>query len=145
MSMRKRSVLITGCSDGGLGAELAIAFHEAGLDVYATARDLAKMTQLASLSIKTLELDVQSASSIESCVAKISSLDILVNNAGGGYSMPVSDLSIPEAKKLFDLNVWSYIAVTQAFLPLLLNSKGSNGNVFGFSATRVGPVRDYSY
>lgn len=38
--------------------------------------------------------------------------------------MPVSDLSIPEAKKLFDLNVWACLAVTQAFLPLLLKSKG---------------------
>ena len=39
--------------------------------------------------------------------------------------MPISDLSIPEAKRLFDLNVWSYIAVTQAFLPLLLKSRGT--------------------
>jgi 1-acylglycerone phosphate reductase len=38
--------------------------------------------------------------------------------------MPVSDLSIAEAKKLFDLNVWSYLAVTQAFLPQILESKG---------------------
>ncbi|KAK9342039.1 hypothetical protein V1522DRAFT_417447 [Lipomyces starkeyi] len=38
--------------------------------------------------------------------------------------MPFSDLSIPKAKELFDLNVWSYLAVTQAFLPLLLKSKG---------------------
>jgi 1-acylglycerone phosphate reductase len=38
--------------------------------------------------------------------------------------MPISDLSIAEAKKLFDLNVWSYLAVTQAFLPLILKSQG---------------------
>jgi 1-acylglycerone phosphate reductase len=48
----------------------------------------------------------------------------LVNNAGAGYAMPISDLDIAEAKKLFDLNVWSYIAVTQAFLPLILQSRG---------------------
>lgn len=36
--------------------------------------------------------------------------------------MPVSDISLPEAKSLFDLNVWSYIAVTQAFLPLLIKA-----------------------
>lgn len=124
MSSTKRTVLITGCSDGGLGAALAIAFHEAGLHVYATARNPSKMTQIASLGIETLTLDVQSDSSIAACVSKLSNLDILVNNAGAGYSMPVSDLSIPEAKKLFDLNVWSYLAVTQAFLPLLLKSKG---------------------
>lgn len=38
--------------------------------------------------------------------------------------MPISDISLPEAKALFDLNVWSIIEVTQAFLPLLLASKG---------------------
>lgn len=38
--------------------------------------------------------------------------------------MPVSDISIAKAKELFDLNVWSYLAVTQAFLPMIIKSKG---------------------
>ena len=122
MSIPKRTVLITGCSDGGLGAALATAFHEAGLKVYATARNPSKMSNLASLGIEVLTLDVQSESSITACVSKFSSLDVLVNNAGAQYLMPVSDVSIPEAKKLFDLNVWAHITVTQAFLPLLLQS-----------------------
>ncbi|KAN0119357.1 NAD(P)-binding protein [Hyaloscypha variabilis] len=124
MSDVKRTVLVTGCSDGGLGAALAIAFHEAGLHVYATARNPSKMKQMASVGIETLTLDVLSDSSIAACLSKVSRLDILVNNAGGTYGTPVSDLSIPEAKKLFDLNLWAYIAVTQAFLPLLLKSEG---------------------
>jgi 1-acylglycerone phosphate reductase len=124
MTNSKRTVLITGCSDGGLGAGLAIAFHNAGLHVYATARNPSKMSQLASLGIETLTLDVLSDLSIAACVEKVPHLDILVNNAGAAYSMPFSDLDIVEAKKLFDLNVWSYLTVTQAFLPLLLESKG---------------------
>ena len=124
MSSSKRTVLITGCSDGGLGAALAIAFHEAGLHVYATARNPSKMTHVESLGIETLTLDVQSDVSIAACVSELTNLDILVNNAGAMYAMPFSDLSIAEAKKLFDLNLWSYLAVTQAFLPLLLKSKG---------------------
>ena len=124
MSGSKRTVLITGCSDGGMGAALAVAFHEAGLQVYATARNPAKMEGVASHGIKTLTLDVQSDSSIAACVSQLPSLDILVNNAGVSYSMPFSDLSISEAKKIFDVNVWAYLAVTQAFLPLLLKSKG---------------------
>ncbi|KAI4160252.1 MAG: hypothetical protein L6R39_000247 [Caloplaca ligustica] len=122
MSSPKRTVLITGCSDGGLGAALAVAFHEAGLHVLATARNSAKMDQLTTLGIETLTLDVQSESSIAACVGKLPGLDILVNNAGAQYLMPVVDASIPEAKELFDLNLWSHIAVTQAFLPLLLRS-----------------------
>jgi 1-acylglycerone phosphate reductase len=126
MASSKQTVLITGCSEGGMGAALATAFHEAGLHVYATARDLSKMTQLASLGIETFVLDILSDSSIASCVSKLSSrnLDILINNAGASASMPISDLSLPEAKKIFDVNVWSQLAVTQAFLPLLLTSKG---------------------
>lgn len=134
----KQKVLITGCSDGGLGAALAIAFHEAGLEVYATGRDLSEMTQVALQGIKILRLDVQSDSSIAECVGEVPELDILVNNAGGGYSMPVSDLSIPEAKKLFDLNVWACLAVTQAFLSSLLKSKGMIVN--HTSAASLAPI-----
>ncbi|KAG9237400.1 hypothetical protein BJ875DRAFT_156366 [Amylocarpus encephaloides] len=123
MPSPKRTVLITGCSDGGLGAALAIAFHNAGLHVYATARTPSKMSHISSLGIETLVLDVLSDTSIASCVAKLPSLDILVNNAGAGYTVTVTDIDIAKAKKLFDLNVWSYIAVANAFLPLLMRSK----------------------
>ncbi|KAG0645697.1 NADPH-dependent 1-acyldihydroxyacetone phosphate reductase [Hyphodiscus hymeniophilus] len=122
----KRSVLITGCSDFSLGSALAIAFHKAGLHVYATARNPSKMSQVEAFGIETLTLDVLDNSSITACFDKICDrgLDILINNAGAMYSMPMSDLSITKAKELFDLNVWAYIAVTQTFLPLLLKSKG---------------------
>jgi len=33
------------------------------------------------------------------------------------------DVAIPEVKKLFEINVWSVITTTQAFLPLLLRSQ----------------------
>ena len=118
----RRSVLITGCSDGSLGAALAITLHKAGLHVYATARNPHKMKGLAAEGIETLALDVLSETSIAECVKKITSLDILINNAGMGYSMPISDISISAAKQAFDLNVWAYIAVTQAFLPLLIKA-----------------------
>lgn len=114
--------MITGCSDGGLGASLAIAFHAAGLKVYATARNPSRLAQVSSAGIETLILDVLSSESIQAAVSKLPRLDILVNNAGAEYLMPVSDIDIGDAKKLFDLNVWSYIEVTQACLPLLLKS-----------------------
>ncbi|KAJ4387592.1 hypothetical protein N0V93_008187 [Gnomoniopsis smithogilvyi] len=122
MAEPKRKVLITGCSDGSLGAGLASALHKAGLHVYATSRNTEKMAKLAALGIEILELDVLSSSSITACAAKIPELDILINNAGANYTMPIADLKISDAKQLFDLNVWSYIAVTQAFLPVLLKS-----------------------
>ena len=135
MSNSPRTVLITGCSDGGLGAALALSFHRAGLHVYATTRDPAKMTSLKSAGIETLALDVLSQTSIDTCVSKLARLDILVNNAGGGLNMSISDLDIAQAKSLFDLNTWAPIAVTQAFLPLLLRSKGMVVNNTSVSST----------
>jgi len=125
-SPTKLSILITGCSSGGMGAALAISFHNAGHRVFATARNPSKLSPLTSLGIETLPLDITSSSSIASAVTAISSslgtagLNMLINNAAGSYTMPVADASLSSARALFDVNVWSQIAVTQAFIPLLL-------------------------
>lgn len=86
--VERKTVLITGCSDGGLGAALAVAFHKVNWRVVATARKLSKMTSLKELGIETLELDVQSDESLKACVQTITKmtdnkLDMLLNNAGG--------------------------------------------------------------
>ncbi|KAF4827986.1 Short-chain dehydrogenase cctT [Colletotrichum tropicale] len=126
---RQFRILITGCTPGGTGAALAVAFHNAGHHVYATARDPSKMMPLEKLGIETVALDVTSKSSIVSAVSSVTStlpdgkgLDMLVNNAAGSYTMPIADVSLDAAKEMFDVNVWSQVAVTQAFLPFLLKS-----------------------
>ena len=125
---QQKTVLITGCSDGGLGAALAVAYHKAGYRVFATARNPSKMAALRAMSIETLTLDVLSEESISACVSEVTkltrgTLNVLLNNAGAQYMMPISDLSIPDAKKIFDLNVWSCISTIQAFIPLLMRAK----------------------
>ncbi|KAJ9611667.1 NADPH-dependent 1-acyl dihydroxyacetone phosphate reductase [Cladophialophora chaetospira] len=123
-----RTVLITGCSDGGLGAALAVAFQKhRSYRVFATARNTDKMAHLTSLGIETLELDVTSEESIKACVDKVSSLtggtlDVLVNNAGAAYNIPILDASLPEIRKQFDLNVFGPVLLIQAFFPLLRKS-----------------------
>lgn len=123
----KRSIVITGCSDGSLGAALARSFHKAGWRVFATARNTAKLNKTKEAGIDTLPLDTLSDESIANCVARVQdltggSLDALLNNAGAGYSMPLLDIDIAKARELFDLNVWSLISVTRAFFPLLRKS-----------------------
>jgi len=86
---QRRSVLITGCSQNGLGYALAVAFHNAGLRVFATARDPARMSGLRDLDVECLKLDVCDEESIRECVKEVKRLtegrlDCLVNNAGGG-------------------------------------------------------------
>ncbi|OAP63498.1 hypothetical protein AYL99_02725 [Fonsecaea erecta] len=140
-----RTVLITGCSDGGLGAALAVAFHKKGDRVIATARNPAKMASLKALGIDTLQLDVLSEDSIKAAVQATSqitdnALDILVNNAGKGYSTPLLDASISEISQLFELNTISALRVTQNFFPLLRNSKGGATVVNNTSCASVMPV-----
>jgi NADP-dependent 3-hydroxy acid dehydrogenase YdfG len=87
--MSQRSVLITGCSQGGAGEALARVFHQNGFKVFATARSLSKIQHLESEGIEALELNVLDAQSIEQTVQTVSGLtggklDFLINNAGAG-------------------------------------------------------------
>ena len=89
MARTKKSVLITGCSAGGIGEALAKEFHKKGLRVFATARNLAKVQELKELGMTVLQLDVVDDESIKQAVEKVRSLnggrlDFLVNNSGGG-------------------------------------------------------------
>ena len=132
MTITNRTVLITGCSEGGLGDGLARAFHKNGDRVIATARNPAKTAHLKDLGIETLVLDVVSKESIAACVTATAektggTLDMLVNNSGCGYCMPLVDADLDEARRLFDVNVWAVLAVIQAFMPLLLKSAKKQG------------------
>jgi 1-acylglycerone phosphate reductase len=140
--MSSKSVLITGCSRGGIGSELAFAFQKAGLTVFATARNTGKIDPaLVKLqNVEVLELDVASSASISAAAKAIDSrlhgrLDILVNNSGVGVPGPIAEIQLEEAKKMFDVNLWGVLEVTQAFTPLLIRSKGvvvNNSSVGGF-------------
>ncbi|GAP91982.1 putative short-chain dehydrogenase reductase SDR [Rosellinia necatrix] len=140
---KQRTVLITGCSDGGIGAALAEAFDEAGYRVYATARDPGRMAGLRARrpGIEALALDTLSAASIAACVERgPAALDVLVNNAGRTSLMPVADADLAEARRVFDLNVWSHVAVTQAFLPRLLLAASSSSSSSGSGGGSGGPI-----
>jgi 1-acylglycerone phosphate reductase len=89
--MSPKSVLITGCSEGGIGHSLALEWHQKGYHVFATARRLEAMTSLASAGIECLTMDVTDPSSLQTAKAHVEAktggtLDVLVNNAGLGSS-----------------------------------------------------------
>jgi NADP-dependent 3-hydroxy acid dehydrogenase YdfG len=85
----KQSVLITGCSKGGIGDALAQEFHSRGFLVFATARGLAKIQHLKDLGCEILVLDVTDEKLIEHGVEHVTKktggvLHYLINNAGMG-------------------------------------------------------------
>ncbi|KAG5982363.1 hypothetical protein E4U55_001993 [Claviceps digitariae] len=81
-----KTVLITGCTPGGIGYALAREFHGKGHIVIATARRDEIVCLLRKDGMIALPLDVTNQDSIMSCreeVVKMTGggLDILVNNA----------------------------------------------------------------
>ncbi|KAF7556353.1 hypothetical protein G7046_g6321 [Stylonectria norvegica] len=129
-----KSVLITGCSEGGIGDFLAREFHSRGFKVFASARNLQKILHLKKIGISTIELDVTSTESVRQAAQKVEdatngTLDILVNNAGSAYSMPVLDTDIGVAKDMFEVNLFGPLRVVQLFSPLLIAARGKVVNM----------------
>lgn len=78
--------LVTGCSTGGIGPELALFLVHSGYIVYASARKLSNMPdELAAAGCRLLELDVCRSESLEAARDKISAahggrFNLLINN-----------------------------------------------------------------
>ena len=115
-----QTVLITGCSSG-IG--LATAEHLAvrGFDVYATARRLDSLAELAAKGCKTLALDVSDDESARAAVTQVESeaggIDVLVNNAGYGRSGAVESIPIDDVRDQFETNVIGYLRMAHLVLP----------------------------
>jgi NADP-dependent 3-hydroxy acid dehydrogenase YdfG len=92
---KRKSVLITGCSAGGIGDALAQSFHSHGFRVFATARNLSKVAHLKELGMEIIELDVINEESVKRAAETVSAatqktLDVLVNNSGTSMSLAKS-------------------------------------------------------
>ncbi|KAH6963262.1 hypothetical protein DER45DRAFT_601639 [Fusarium avenaceum] len=127
----KRSILITGYSQGGAGNALALEFAAKGFRVFATARSLKTLGNLSDKGIETLTLDVTKPESIANLKTEIAtrtggSLDILFNNAGALYEAPAIEADPARVRSLFDTNVFGLMEVVTAFTPLLLASVSPN-------------------
>ncbi|KAK0514798.1 hypothetical protein JMJ35_002177 [Cladonia borealis] len=126
----KKTVLITGCSPGGIGHKLAKAFHSRGLHVFATARNEKALADLTAVGIEALSLEVTSPEAILEVKRHVSertggSLDYLVNNAGRNYTVPALDIDFDEVLNVFDTNIISVMRLCQAFGPLIIQAKGT--------------------
>jgi len=112
--------LVTGASSG-IGRATALHLAALGFTVYAAARRVARMSDLADRGIHIESLDVTDDGSMVAVVDKIVSeqgrIDILVNNAGYGSYGAVEDVPIAEGRRQFDVNVFGLARLTQLVLP----------------------------
>ncbi|KAK4169716.1 hypothetical protein QBC43DRAFT_306572 [Cladorrhinum sp. PSN259] len=135
----QKTVLITGCSPGGIGHALCMEFHSKGVHVIATARNPAVLSEMAAVGMTTLALDVTNAESIKTCHDQVASitggrLDILVNNAGRTHTHPATDIDIDDVRETFETNVFGVMAMCAAFSDLLINAKGLIINIASLAA-----------
>lgn len=130
-----KSILVTGCSANGIGAALALVLAQKGHHVFATARNVDKVpVALKGLeNVTVLPIDVTDTASIKAATQIVTAsghgLDVLVNNAGVGYVLPVLDVDIDAAQRLFDVNLWGPLRMIQAFTDLLVASHGRVVNI----------------
>ncbi|WP_457104447.1 oxidoreductase [Methylobacterium sp. P5_C11] len=123
---------ITGCSTG-FGRELAKLVVGRGWRAVVTARDAAKVADLADGAdgrVLALSLDVTEAGRIADAVRAAQQtfgrVDVLVNNAGYGYQSSIEEGEEDKIRAQFDANVFGLFALTRAVLPVMRAQKSGH-------------------
>lgn len=128
MASDQKAVLVTGASTG-IGREIAETLARDGYFVYAGARKQKDLDALNAIeNIQAVRLDVTIQAEIDAAVETVKQggkgLHGLINNAGVFIGGPLIEIDIGEVQWLMDVNVYGVVRVTQAFAPMIIESKG---------------------
>jgi len=125
-----KTVLITGGS-GGIGAAAARLFSEKGYTVFELSRSGSSQNGVTHINTDvTKEEDV--AAAIKTVARETGGIDILINNAGMGISGAVEFTQVPDAKKLFEVNLFGTLNCAKAVIPLMRENGG--GRIINISS-----------
>jgi NAD(P)-dependent dehydrogenase (short-subunit alcohol dehydrogenase family) len=133
MTIADKAILVTGANRGIGQALVEEALRRGAKRVYAGTR---QPLVHSDRRVVPLTLDVTDAAQIQAAVERVESLDILVNNAGIALYDDLSDRAALEQH--LAVNLFGTYGVTQAFLPLLISSRGAIVNAL--SATAFAPL-----
>jgi NAD(P)-dependent dehydrogenase (short-subunit alcohol dehydrogenase family) len=134
-----RAVIVTGTSSG-IGRACALLLTRNGFTVFAGVRkpaDGEALRKEIGERLIPLQIDVTDHDGIAAAARLTAStlrergqsLYALVNNAGIGVSAPLEFQPLEDIRRSFEVNVLGQIAVTQAFLPLLRETRGRVVNI----------------
>jgi short-subunit dehydrogenase len=122
MEKQKQTALVTGASSG-IGRETAIKLAENDFQVIAAARRIDRLNELAEQfqNITPMQADLSKSQDTEVFCDSISTLPIpvsvLINNAGYSIRGALEDVSMEAIKRIFEVNLFALIRITQACLP----------------------------
>lgn len=119
-------IIITGASSG-IGFDAAKMLAQQGHRVYAAARRLELMEPLKEFGVKVIKLDVTDEASIQQGVETVlqaeGRIDVLVNNAGYGFLGAIENVTMEEARRQVEVNVFGLARLTQLVLPQMRKQK----------------------
>lgn len=112
-----KTAIVTGASSG-IGRAVATALVGRGYQVIGTSRNSATVTDPAK-GVDYRSLDLTDRDSIHLFVDGLDGMDIdvLVNNAGESQCGPIEELPMDAVQRLFQLNVFGAVELTQLLLP----------------------------
>lgn len=140
-----KRALVTGAGSG-IGAAIASELARAGASVLVTDIDerAAERVAAALPMARAAYMDAAAPESVRSVIAALDGLDILVNNAGIGLVGDIAHTELQDFARVMRVNVDSVFLVTQAALPLLLESRGSVVNIASVAGL-VGVKQRFAY
>ena len=129
MKMQNKRVLVTAAGQG-IGLASAIAFAEAGAQVFASDIEVRGLQGIPG--IEALTLDVTSASAISESCQRIGGLDVLFNCAGYVHSGNILACDEAAWARSMDINVTAMYRMIRAVLPGMLERGG--GSIINMSS-----------
>lgn len=133
--MEKKVIIITGASSG-IGYQTAEMLARQGHKVYGAARRIEKMEPLRAVGVTPLRMDVTDEGSVSEAVSVVADaegrIDALINNAGYGSYGAIEDVSMEEARKQFDVNLFGLAMLTKRVLPYM--RKQGSGTIVNVSS-----------
>jgi 2-keto-3-deoxy-L-fuconate dehydrogenase len=145
--LERKRAFVTGAGQG-IGRAIAIAFAEAGAEVFAASRTLAKMSDLPEIApaIAPIGLDVTDKAAVERAISDAGPLDILVNGAGWVHNGTLLDCGEDDWARSLEQNVTSCYRTIRAVLPgMLERGSGSIINVSSVASSITGVPNRAAY